>query len=159
MKRLILPLLLLTLLLTACSRPAPTQPSQPSGFSPEVVEQLLACGAFSEPIDPLTPDIAWGLYHLSAAGLAREQMTDAVVYLSSGATCENASLLTFTDEATAEIALGALEEYCADQIVSNRDYRPLEIPKLEQAQLIHRGNTLLLLIANDYTPALDLLDL
>lgn len=158
MKHLILPLLLLTLLLTACGRPTPAQSSQTPGFAPEVVDQLLACGAFSEPIDPLTPDIAWGLYHLSAAGLTREQMTDAVVYLSSGATCETVSLLTFTDETSAEIAVGALEEYCADQITANRDYRPMEITKLEQAQLIHRGNTLLLLIANDYTPALALLD-
>lgn len=155
MKRFLLPLLTLVLLLSAC---IPAQSSQTPGFAPELVEQLLGCGAFSEPIDPLTPDIAWGLYRLSAAGLDREEMTDTIAYRSSGATCEELALLTFTDEETAKTAVTALEEYLSDQIVANRDYRPAEVPKLEQAQLLCRENTVILLVANDYTPALDLLN-
>ncbi len=155
MKRLLLPLLTLVVLLSACS-PAPS--SETPGFSSGLAEQLLGCGAFSEPIDPLTPDIAWGLYRLSAAGLAREQMTDTIAYHSSGATCEELSLLTFTDEKTAQTAAAALKEYVSDQIAANRDYRPAEVPKLEQAYLMCRENTVLLLVANDYAPALALLD-
>ena len=154
MKRILLPLLTLVLLLSAC---APALSSQTPGFAPGLVEQLLGCGAFSEPIDPLEPDIVWGLYHLSAAGLNREEMTDAVACRSSGATCEELALLTFSDEKAAQTAVPVLEEYISDQITANRDYRPGEVPKLEQAHLVCRGNTVLLLVANDYTPALDLL--
>ena len=153
MKRILLPLLTLVLLLCACTRPAATA----EGFAPETAQQLLDCGAFSEPIDPLEADIAWGLYRLSAAGLAREDMTHAVAYRSSGATCEELALLTFQDATAAQTAAHALEEYLADQIQSNRDYRPAQLPKLEQAQLLCRGNTVLLLVANDYAPTAQLL--
>ena len=152
MKRFLLPLLTLVLLLSAC---VPAQAPQSPGFEAGIVEQLLGCGAFSEPIDPLAADIAWGLYRLSAAGLDRAQMTDAIAYRSSGATCEELALLTFTDEAAARTAAAALEEYVADQIASNRDYRPAQVPKLEQARLLCRGNTVLLLVANDYAPAME----
>ena len=154
MKRILLPMLALTLLLCACAQPA--APSE--HFAPETVQHLLDCGAFSEPIDPLEADIAWGLYRLSAAGLSREDMTQAVAYRSSGATCEELALLTFRDAAAALTATQALEGYLADQILANRDYRPAQIPKLEQAQLLCRGNTVLLLVANDYSPTAPLLN-
>ncbi len=154
MKRILLPLLALVLALSACAQPV--SPQEP-GFEPAVVEQLLGCGAFSEPIDPLEPDIAWGLYRLSAAGLSREQMTGATAYRSSGATCEELALLTFSDEAAAQTAADALLEYVDDQIAANRDYRPAQLPKLEQARLVCRGTTVLLLVANDYAPAQPLL--
>lgn len=155
MKRFLLSLLTLVLLLSACS---PAQPPETPGFAPGLVEQLLGCGAFSEPIDPLESDIVWGLYRLAAAGLDREEMTGAIAYRSSGATCEELSLLTFVDEKAAQTAVTALEEYLADQITANRDYRPAEVPKLEQARVLCRGNTTLFLVASDYIPALVLLD-
>lgn len=157
MKQRFLPLLalVLALLLSACTQPSPPQTP---GFTPTVAEQLLGCGAFSEPIDALEPDIAWGLYRLSAAGLSREQMTDAIAFRSSGATCEELALLTFSDENAAQTAKNALTEYIDDQILANKDYRPAQLPKLEQARLICRGTTVLLLIANDYAPAQPLLD-
>ncbi|MBO5918802.1 MAG: hypothetical protein J6Q14_08570, partial [Oscillospiraceae bacterium] len=57
----------------------------------------------------------------------------------------------------AQTAAAALEGYLADQILANRDYRPAQLPKLEQAQLLCRGNTVLLLVANDYAPTAQLL--
>lgn len=97
------------------------------------------------------------LYGLEDAGLTPEQLTDASVYRSSGATCEELALLTFTDEAAAQTAVNALDLYTTAQIRSNKDYRPAEIPKLEKVFMERRGSTVLLLVANNYEAAYELL--
>lgn len=63
------------------------------------------------------------------AGLSREDLTDGVIYRSAGATCEELSLLIFSDSGAAQTAQGALEAYLQSQIENNRDYRPGEIPE------------------------------
>lgn len=90
------------------------------------------------------------LYGLEEAGLPRESLTGAQSYRSSGATCEELALLTFTDEACAQTAINALNLYLTVQIEANRTYRPKEIPKIEQAILERRGVTVLLMVAGDY---------
>lgn len=95
-------------------------------------------------------DLAWMLYGLEEADLPWESLTGAQSYRSSGATCEELSLLTFTDEASAQTAVNALNLYLTGQIEANRTYRPKEIPKLEHAFLERRGTTVLLMVASDY---------
>ena len=48
-----------------------------------------------------------------------------------------------------------MERYVQGQIEANRDYRPAEIPKLEDAVLDRRENTLLLVVAADTQAAKD----
>ena len=50
---------------------------------------------------------------------------------------------------SAQLAEQALRDYLDGQIAANRDYRPAEIPKLENALLECRENTLLLVVASD----------
>lgn len=97
------------------------------------------------------------LYGLEEAGLAQEQLVDASAHRSSGATCEEVALLTFADEVTAQTAANALELYVTAQIELNKDYRPGELPKLEQVFLERRGTTVLLMVANDYQATYELL--
>ena len=99
---------------------------------------------------------AWALYQLEEAGLSREDLTDGVIYRSAGATCEELSLLIFSDSGAAQTAQGALEAYLQSQIENNRDYRPGEIPKLEDAVLRQEGSTVLLAVSAD-TPAVEAL--
>ena len=89
------------------------------------------------------------LYGLEHAGLSSANVTGLCAYRSSGATCEEATVFHFADEAAAQTALNALSDYIAAQIHANRDYRPAELPKLEQAILECRGNTVLLVVAAD----------
>ena len=56
----------------------------------------------------------------------------------------------------AQTAQGALEAYLQSQIENNRDYRPGEIPKLEDAVLRQEGSTVLLAVSAD-TPAVEAL--
>lgn len=144
LSRLLLTLLLMTAL-TACS-----PGRNPAPFLPSLTDQLFASDAFSEPLEELDADLAWMLYGLEEADLPWESLTGAQSYRSSGATCEELSLLTFTDEASAQTAVNALNLYLTGQIEANRTYRPKEISKLEHAFLERRGTTVLLMVASDY---------
>ena len=62
-------------------------------------------------------------------------------------------MLVFAGEDQADQGRKALESYVQSQIASNRDYRPAEIPKLESALVSRQGNTVLLVVANDYEAA------
>jgi len=97
------------------------------------------------------------LYGLEQAGLTWEQLADLSAYRSSGATCEEVVLFTFTDETAAQTAANALKLYITGQIQSNKNYRPAEIPKLEKAFLERRNTTVLLVVASDYEAAYNLL--
>ena len=58
-------------------------------------------------------------------------------------------MLVFADAAKADPAAEALGDYLENQIETNVDYRPNEIPKLEGAVLKVRENTVLMTVAND----------
>ena len=78
--------------------------------------------------------------------------------LSSGATCETAAALRFTLEGGStrdrlDQIQKALEDYIQGEISANTAYRPNEIPKLEQAWIGRRGDSFLLVVANDLSAA------
>ena len=97
------------------------------------------------------------LYGLENFDLTRKQLISASAFHSTGATCEEVALLTFADESGAQTAVSALKHYIAAQIETNKNYRPAELPKLNQAILEQRGTDVLLLVANDYSAAQPLL--
>jgi hypothetical protein len=113
------------------------------------VAALVEAGAFSEELEELDGDTAFMLYKLADYDLEREDLKDCAVQRSAGATCEEAAVLVFTSADKAKTAKGALEDYVQGQIEANTDYRPAEIPKLEEALVDVRGETLLLAVAND----------
>ena len=113
------------------------------------VEKMVEAGAFSETLEELDGDTAFMLYKLADYDLEREDLKDCAVQRSAGATCEEAAVLVFTSADKAKTAKGALEDYVQGQIEANTDYRPAEIPKLEEALVDVRGETLLLAVAND----------
>lgn len=148
------PKLLLTaaliLLLTACS---PSPKNQSFQLNLSLPSSQLTSDAFSEPLEPLEPELAWALYRLEDFGLSMEEMTGVIAFRSSGATCEELALFGFSDESAAKTACTALEDYLGTQIDTNRNYRPQDIPKLEHAFLEQRGTSVLLMVANDYKAA------
>ena len=112
------------------------------------VQALLDSGAFSEELDK---DTAFVLYKLADYGLDR--LSGAIVRRSAGATCEELAYLVLDSKDSAETAEKALKDYVQSQIDENIDYRPAEIPKLENAYIARRGETLLLVVANDIDAA------
>ena len=136
---------LCVLCLTACGG----QSQQPAAYQTGDLDELVQAGAFSEELETLDGDMAFMLYALSEYELERDALQDCAVLRSSGATCEEGAVLLFADEAAAQKAEQALGDYLAAQIRANEDYRPGEIPKLEEALLQRRGSTLLLVVAAD----------
>lgn len=142
--------LALALGLTSCGK---EQNDAPPLYSTSHVEAMVKAGAFSEELEELDGDTAFALYQLADAGLEREDLKECAVLRSAGATCEEGAVLVFTGADKAETAESALKDYIQGQIEANEDYRPAEIPKLEEALVDRRGETLLLAVANDLEAA------
>ena len=139
----------LAMALTACG----SQKESKASWTEEQGQDILNSGAFSEELEELDLDTAFLLYKLGDAGLSRENLTGGMCRRSAGATCEELAVLIFDDEKAAGSAAQALQTYLEGQISANTDYRPAEIPKLEGAWVEQRGNTLLLVVANDLQAA------
>ena len=118
-------------------------------FNLESLDKVQQAGAFSEELEELDADTAFMLYKLADYGLSRENLSEAAVVRSAGATCEEGAVLIFSDADKAAKAAEAVGDYLEGQIEANADYRPNEIPKLEGAVLITRANTLLMVVPND----------
>ena len=118
-------------------------------FTLESLNRVQEAGVFSEELEELDADTAFMLYQLADYDLSREDLTEAAVMRSAGATCEEGAVLIFSDADKAAKAAEAVGDYLEGQIEANADYRPNEIPKLEGAVLITRANTLLMVVPND----------
>ena len=149
MKKFLSSALALALVLTLAACGSNEENNAPPLYSVGSAEGLAEAGAFSEEREELDGDTAFALYKLADHGLSREDLKDSAVLRSAGATCEECAVLVFTSGDKAETAKGALEDYVQSQIDANVDYRPAEIPKLESALIDVRGETLLLVVAND----------
>ena len=128
----------------------------PPLYSSGDVAKIDASGAFSADLydlEELDADVAFMLYRLGDYGLEREDLKECTVLRSAGASCEEAAVLVFTSADGAKTVVEALDGYIAGQIDDNTDYRPAEIPKLENAWISQRGETVLLVVANDLDAA------
>lgn len=127
--------------------------ADPTGYETKAITLLADGGAFSEPLETLDAETAFLLYRFADYGLAPESMTDCAVLRSSGATCEEGAVILWQTEEQAVQAKEALADYVQSQLDANVDYRPAEIPKLENAKVSQLNNTVLLVIANDMAAA------
>lgn len=127
--------------------------ADPTGYTTEALTFIADAGAFSEELETLDADTAFLLYKFSDYGLERDALTDCAVLRSAGATCEEGAVLIWETEEQAGQAEEALLDYIQGQIDANVDYRPAEIPKLEEARVSQLGSTVLLVVANDMAAA------
>lgn len=139
-----LPVVLLSLALTACS-----SGGGESAFDPATTtDALLASGGFSEQLEQVDGDIACAIYYMDAS-----TVTDSAVYCSTGATAEEIAVFVLADADATTAAKTALEGRVADQKAVLESYQPNEMVKLESAYVEVRGNSVLLIVANDIDTA------
>lgn len=150
MKKLLFAALTLALILAlaACGG----KDGEAAPFSPDDATALLDSGAFSEALESIDRDTACDLY-----GIDELTVIASAVYGSTGTTAEELAIFTLRDEEAAQAALTALGHRIEDQKADMADYLPDEVPKLEKAILERRGNSVLLVVANDYAPVEELL--
>ncbi len=145
MKKLICGMLAVLLVLagTACEK----QSEQEAPFPADATTRtLLDSGAFSEPLEELELDIALMMFWLD--GDAAEY-AGSKVYCSTGATSEIVAVIQVADGSKVPQVEQALKAWVDNQIEAETDYRPVEVPKLMNAILVTRGNTVLLAVAAD----------
>lgn len=148
--RLLVPALLLGSLLTACGGgDTAAKPYDPAATA----QALLNSSAFSQPLESMSLELVCGpLYNIDA-----NNVTDSAVYTSLTAGAEEIAVLTLKDEDTAKQALEALRDRVSDQTEALKDYQPDEVGKLDKAIVEQRGNSVLLVVANDADAAQDVL--
>lgn len=137
---------LAALMLLACAG-CGSEPEKTAAFSAEeTTRALLDSGAYSETLEELETDIAVMMFWLSGDAA---QYEGSKVYYSTGATCEAAAVICVQDETLVPEVEQALNDWVQSQIEAEKDYRPAEVPKLENAIIEARGNSVLLVVAAD----------
>lgn len=116
---------------------------------------VLESGVFSDQLEVVDAEIVCMLYGLELGG---DTVTACEGYLSGGATAEELVLFTVADEAAAESVKAACQRRVEDQILGFEDYIPGEVAKLESAVIAVRGNTILVVVANDGAAAAELVN-
>ena len=157
MKKLLTAALVLVMVLSAAACGGKKNGAPPL-YGTSDVSTIAEAGAFSEELEELDADTAFALYRLADYGLTQDDLKECAVLRSSGATCEEGAVLVFTGADKAKTAKEALENYVQSQIEANTEYRPAEIPKLEAALGDVRGETLLLVVANELDAAKEALN-
>lgn len=149
MKKIVCALMAAVLLLvgTACEKEPEKEPSFPAVVT---TQALLDSGAYSEPLEELDLDIAVMMFWLNGDVTEYE---GSKVYYSTGATSEIAAVISVADESKVSEVEQALKAWVESQIEAEKDYRPSEVPKLENAIIEARGFTVLLVVAADWEKA------
>lgn len=145
-------LLALTLALLLCCAGCMV-PTKQDAYNIGLIDRLQQAQVFSEPLEPLDTELIRILYGLDEETFPPDQLIQAAGICSAGATCEQALVLHFETQDSAETARTHLQGYLDQLLASNRSYRPAEVPKLEKAILSRRDNTVLFLVAADYDTA------
>ena len=117
-------------------------------FEAADVDTILASSVFTDDLQQVDAELVYGLYGLSA-----DAVTDCTAYMSTGASAEEIVLFTAADESGVEAIQSACDWRVEDQTFGYKDYKPTEVPKLENAIVEVRGNTVLFVVANDWEGA------
>ena len=134
--RLIWPALALAVLLAACS-------ASGRAYTTADAQALIDAGAFDgemEQVDEYTVALLYGI--------EEESITDCASYMAinSSVSADEVTVLVLADEGAAQAAETACQERVEDQIASYRTYGPDQVPRLEEAVISRRGNTVLLAV-------------
>lgn len=153
MKKWICGALACLMLLTACDQEPEREPAFPATVT---TQAILDSEAFSEQLEPLDYEIAAMLFGFESWCGDLTMFENSVIYYSTGATSELCAVFVVGDEyygGDMAAATESIEEWLEYQIQAEADYRPAEVPKLENAILEERDNSILLVVAADWEKA------
>lgn len=132
--------LLLAALLGGCSAE-----KDPAPYTVDQAQALLDAGVFDGAMEPVDAFIVSMLY-----GIDEESITDCACYLAidTSVSADELTLLVLADEEAALAAEEACRGRVDSQIESCALYCPDQVPRLEDAVILRRGNTVLLAVGD-----------
>lgn len=108
----------------------------------ECMAYIMENVAFADQLSEVDRDvIAWRY------GVAED--VEAVAYVGSGATAEEACVFVCADEAAAKTVYDQVEFHLQDMIASFGSYLPAEVVKLENAVFLQQGNAVIFVVSAD----------
>lgn len=140
-KRLILPILAILLLLCACGGTGTGKDT----YAVSDAKALLDAGVFSGEMEQVDSATAVMVYGIDSA-----TVKDCACYMASNTSvnADEVTVLVLTDEAAAKDAAAACQDRVDSQIDSCTDYCPDQVPRLEDAVIDQKGNTVLLAVGD-----------
>lgn len=134
---------------TGCAKKA-----EPVSYDLEALaKQLNESGAFSDFLSPVTKEIASSFY-----GFEDAEVTDCVLYCSTGATTEEIGLFKCADENAAAKLKANAEKRVQTQKTIYESYAPAEPPKLDDAIVTQNGLYVFYIVSADSSKAQAVLD-
>ena len=115
--------------------------------------KLQDSGAFSDFLSPITKEIASSFY-----GFEDAEVTDCVVYCSTGATTEEIALFKCADEAAANKVKANADNRIKTQKAIYESYAPAEPPKLDDAIVKQDGLYVFYIVSANTAKAQAVLD-
>lgn len=138
-QRLIWPVLALAVLLSACG-------ADGKAYTTADAQALIDAGAFDGEMEQVDRRYTVALLY----GLEENAVIDCASYIAinSSASADEVTVLVLRDEAAAKTAEEACKKRVESQIESYQTYGPDQVPRLEEAVISRRENTVLLAVGN-----------
>jgi hypothetical protein len=143
MKKIVMAALAL-MLLCSCGKSGAN--NAPPPYDPTIADVLMGSGAFEgSDMAPIDGFIVSLLY-----GIEESTISDCVGYMAANTSvsADELVVLLCTDEAAAIAAEDACKARIAAQLAVCESYAPAAVPRLEQALVSRRGNTVLLVVGD-----------
>lgn len=118
-----------------------------------LADKLITDVAFEDQLSKVEDDTALMLY-----GLSTDQVASANVYVGTGATAEEVSVIEGKDEDSTAAIREQAEARVQSQLEDYKDYKPDEVPKLENPILKTSGNFVILCVSADNDTADSVID-
>lgn len=141
-RKLLWPVLALVLLLAACAgTPNDSQPLYAVGDA----QRLVDAGAFSGQMEEVDSYIVALLY-----GIDEDTIKECAGYMAinTSVSADEVTVLILTDNDAARAAEEACRKRADSQIESYQTYCPDQVPRLEDAVILRRGNTVLFAVGD-----------
>ncbi|MBE5039536.1 DUF4358 domain-containing protein [Ructibacterium gallinarum] len=107
-------------------------------------ETLTALDIFDEPLEKMDNDVARKLYQVE-----EDTVKNMAVYTGTAAVVDEVSVWEAKDAAAATKIEEAIKSRIESQKTSYASYRPEEVPKLENAVTVRRGNYVVFCVSKD----------
>ena len=114
-----------------------------------VADAIKNGGSFKEDIETVDAEMVLTRMY----GLDKAQIAEAAIYMSSGASAEEITVIRVANESDIDAVVAGCEARIDDQKKACEDYLPDEMPKLEDAVVYKNGNYVVMCVSQDSAKA------